>query len=278
MRIPDWIVLTAILGVVLWALFSGARKADAPEAPPPEITGVDTPLLQGPNPFDEEVLVQIGDVSDGVGTAFSLDRDNGVWVTAKHVVDGCARVGLLYGGGRVLMIDRQNVVTSPDSDVAILKTRRAPHSLNFMEEGELRLNQSGFHIGYPQGEPGEVTSRLLSRSRLITRGRYRADESVLAWAEMGRTRGINGSLAGISGAPVFDQNGNVLGVTVAESPRRGRIYTAAPESLSQILDDNAIKLNVGETFPIGISTYGQEGDRLRRELAVVKVICRAQNS
>lgn len=271
MRIPDWIVLFAVLGIVLWALFSGARdKADAPEAPPIEIIGNNGSLLPQPHPYDEEILVQIGDAADSVGTAFSIDS-KGLWMTARHVVDSCENVGLMYGGGRVMPV--LEVTKSDSSDIAILTTKRAPRSLEINPSEDLRLNQAGFHIGYPQGQPGEVSSRLLSRSRLITRGRYRNEEPVLTWAEMGRTRGLKGTLAGISGGPVFDVNGKIVGVTVAESPRRGRIYTAAPESLARALNAKELSAPTSDNFTVGTGTYGQEADRLRRELSVVKVIC-----
>jgi serine protease Do len=60
------------------------------------------------------------------------------------------------------------------------------------------------------------------------------EEPVLAWAEQGRTSGLRGSLAGISGGPAFSANGQVIGVTIAESARRGRIYTAAPTSILRL--------------------------------------------
>lgn len=274
MRIPDWIIFIIVTGVVIFALFSGDKQADAPEAPPPESLEALAPLLPDADRYDEQILVQVGDAMDGVGTAFSLDQ-KGMWMTARHVVDGCGKVGLIFGGGRMMAVDR--VKTSPESDLAILYTLRAPRSLEIAGgETDLRVGETGFHIGYPQGAPGEVTSRLLARSRLITRGRYRNDEPVLAWAEMGRTRGLDGTLAGMSGGPVFDSDGAVVGVTVAESPRRGRIYTAAPESLAQLLSMNAVTPTSKSSFPIDIETYGREADRLRRELSVVKVICRAE--
>lgn len=272
MRIPDWIVFILILAVVVWALFSGDKDADAPEAPP-ILQDMSGPILPGPTQFDDEVLVQVGETSDGVGTAFAMDR-RGVWLTARHVVDGCADVGLQVANGRLLPVTR--VVTDTHADIAILYTLRAPRALDVAHRNDLHVGEAGFHVGYPQGRPGEATSRLLARSRLITRGRYRNEENVLAWAEMGRTRDIRGSLAGISGGPVFDQYGGIVGVTVAESPRRGRIYTTAPESLDSVIA--SIGLNdTGNAvrYPFDIGNYGAQADVLRSELAVVKVYCRA---
>jgi serine protease Do len=77
-----------------------------------------------------------------------------------------------------------------------------------------------------------VSSRLLGRETLQVRGRGKHDEPVLAWAEVGRTEGLEGTLAGLSGAPALDRQGQVLGVTIAEAPRRGRIYTTSPETFA----------------------------------------------
>ena len=145
-------------------------------------------------------------------------------------------------------------------------------------DGELKVGQFGFHIGYPQGRPGEVTSRLLARSTLSTYGRYSTSEPVLAWAESGRTRNLNGSLGGISGGPVFNTAGEAMGVTIAESPRRGRIYTTAPRTMQHFIDLEADLPTDGEqTRSLTARNYGAEGDSLRRNLTVVKVICRSRN-
>ena len=52
------------------------------------------------------------------------------------------------------------------------------------------------------------------------------------WAEIGRTDDLHGSLAGLAGAPVVDGQGRVLGVTLAERPRRGLVYTTTPETMA----------------------------------------------
>jgi hypothetical protein len=100
---------------------------------------------------------------------------------------------------------------------------------------------------------------------------------VLAWAESGRTEGLDGSLAGLSGAPALDSSGRVIGVTVAESPRRGRVYTTAPETvratLAQIGEAASSGTPIGEA--ITIDNYGRAADSLRRDLRVAQVICLA---
>ena len=69
----------------------------------------------------------------------------------------------------------------------------------------------------------------------MVQGRGARTEPVLVWAETGRTDGLKGTLGGLSGAPALDDQGRVVGVTIAEAPRRGRIYTTAPETTARTL-------------------------------------------
>lgn len=279
MRIPDWLVYAVVLVVIVTVLVSqGSERTPMvmvplePEsaAPAPERTPAG-PLLPEPDPFDERVLVQVGEPEDGVGTAFAINR-SGAWLTARHVVDGCSDVGLSVGNGRVVPVEA--VQTSNSSDLALLRTDRAPHAVVLEIDEPLRIGQAGYHVGFPQGAAGEASSQLLSRSRLVTRGRYELDESVLAWVETSRSAGLEGTLSGMSGGPVFDDRGAVVGVTVAESPRRGRIYTATPDAIRRFLDEHGLQAPEFDARPLAASNLEGEAERLRRELAVVKVICR----
>lgn len=294
MRIPDWVVYAVVLAVIVGTLFSsGSGERDDPFKAPAEIadSGVRIPPLERPDlpapadadegpalpeshPFDERVLVQVGAAEDGIGTAFAIN-EAGAWLTARHVVDGCTKVGLAVGNGRMVRVDE--VRTSDDTDLALLITDRAPVALKLDLDRELHLGEAGYHVGFPQGMSGEAVSVLESRSNLITRGRYAMEEPVLAWAERGRTEGIEGTLSGMSGGPVFDTDGAVVGITVAESPRRGRIYSASPESIRRFLDAQGLVAPGIEAHPISSASYEAEADRLRDSRAVVKVLCRVNH-
>ena len=100
---------------------------------------------------------------------------------------------------------------------------------------------------------------------------------MLAWAESDRSEGIEGTLSGMSGGPVFGKDGSVIGVTLAESPRRGRIYTATQDSISRFLEDEGLIAPGGEAHPLAASSYAREADLLRDERAVVKVLCRVSD-
>ena len=269
-RPPDWLVYSAVLGVLLIGSLKGRENANAPPAPPPpdETEGA---LLGPVPPLDPAVTVTTPDIpfQPASGTAFSVSRE-GRWVTARHVVEGCRRPAILVGGGRALAAD---VRLAPRADIAVLLTQGGPEPLAVASVQPLRAGQRAFHPGYPQARPGEVTSRLLGRETLKVRGRGERDEPVLAWAEVGRTRGLGGTLAGLSGAPVLDRQGRAVGVTIAESPRRGRIYTTSPDTFGPAVRglQRADEPLTGRA--VTIDNYGLVADHLRRDLRVAQVVC-----
>ena len=85
-------------------------------------------------------------------------------------------------------------------------------------------------------------------------------------------------LGGLSGGPVYDATGRVRGVIVAESPRRGRIYTASPETLDAFLTSQDVDLIGERPRPFEPENYGEEADFARRNLQVVKVACRVDGN
>lgn len=267
--IPDWLLYIIVIAAVVFVLFRLDQRADAPEALPdiPE-TGA---FLPPPSAYDPEVLVEVGPVASGMGTAFAISSE-GWWLTARHVVDGCARVGLVVSRGAAAPVTE--VKRALFADLALLRTSRADLALAVdTSEREFQVGQRAYHVGFPQGRPGEAYSRLIGRERLVATGRYKVEEPVLVWAELGRTSGLRGSLAGISGGPAIASNGQVIGVTVAESARRGRIYTAAPSSIMRLLRVEQVEAEGTPAPRLTPDNYGQESDDLRRSLAVAQVVC-----
>jgi S1-C subfamily serine protease len=223
------------------------------------------------SPFDPAVVVDVpAKAGPSAGTAFSIAR-SGVWLTARHVVDGCQRVAIVVGPGTGVAV---KVRVDPKGEAAMLYTEGGAAPLPLALSEPLRRGQRAFHPGFPQGEPGEASSRLLGRENLVVRGHGARTEPVLVWAETGRTEGLKGTLGGLSGAPALDVSGRVLGVTIAESPRRGRIYTTAPEVVSATLATSGRRADsgaIGEA--ITPQNYFYVADDLRRELQVAQVVC-----
>ena len=271
MRQLDFILYAVVLAVVLWALIGRDGENGAAPEPLPDHAERDGPMLPDPSIFDERILVMVEEPQDGIGTAFAINR-NGQWLTARHVVDGCRNVSLLVAPGRYVPVN--SVSLSSESDLALLTTGRSPRAVEIDLESPLVVGEEGFHVGYPGGQPGEVATRLLARSKLLSRGLRRTEEDVIAWAEVGRTRGLNGSLGGLSGGPVFGADGVVRGVIVAESRRRGRIYTTAPSSITDFLETEGVQPRDGRSTPFSVRDYGSRADDARNSLQVVKVACR----
>lgn len=269
-KLPDWLVYAAVVLALLIAAVGRQERADAPPPPPPVQAEEGLPL--GPaSPFDADVVVDVpGKAEPGAGTAFSI-AESGVWVTARHVVDGCSQAAIVVAEGRGV---EAKVEIDPRGEAALLSTDGGAPPLPLGLDVVLHKGDRAYHLGFPQGRPGEATSRLIGRENLVVHGRGARTESVLVWAETGRTDGLEGSLGGLSGAPAVDRAGRVIGVTVAESPRRGRIYTTAPETVRAALALNHRRpANFATGEAVTIDNYGRVADGLRRDLRVAQVIC-----
>lgn len=260
-KFPDWIIYGLLLLAFIFTAYGVEQDiviADAPESPD---LG---PMLPSDSPRDEVVLVDVATPESGMGTAFSINRD-GLWLTARHVVDSCTSVGLRIGNRKIIPVQAQIV---QNSDLAVLgsdwKRRPLPADL----ESRKQIGEIGYFFGYPQGIPGEVVGSLIARNRMKVRGRYTNDEAVLAWSELGRSRNLRGSLGGLSGAPVLDKDGEIIGVVSAESPRRGRIYSVAPRYLRGIITAPGEGVE-----PLSLESYGVAADKLRRDRRLAQVIC-----
>lgn len=268
-KIPDWLVYLIVIGALLWAAGGRRERADAPPAPPPP-DALEGALIGPSSAFDPLVLVEAPDTREPTsGTAFAL-TGRGEWLTARHVVEDCRTAAVLVSADSAV---EARVRASANADVALLTTAGGPTPLPLAVDRPLRVGQRAFHPGFPQGRPGEVTTRLLGRETLRTVGRGQRDEPVLAWAEVGRTEGLRGTLSGLSGAPALDGQGRVLGVTVAEAPRRGRVYTTAPETVTAALGGGRRGTEAARGETLTVENYGRAADTLRRELRVAQVVC-----
>ncbi len=279
-RLPDWSIYAAVVGVLVVVSLGRRENADTPPpAPTPFAAASDEAegeLLGPVTAFDAAVTINTPETpfQPSAGTAFSVAGD-GRWITARHVVEGCRRPALIVGDGQAVSA---SVRLAARADIALLLTDGGPAALPLARDNQLRRGQRGFHPGFPQGRPGEVASRLLGRETLQVRGRGQRDEPILSWAEVGRTKGLEGTLAGLSGAPTLDSDGRVVAVTIAESPRRGRIYTTAPDTFGPVAhrEQRAGSLNMGKVGPLEDVTtdnYGRVANGLRRDLRVAQVVC-----
>ncbi len=235
-------------------------REDGRALPPPR-TG--DPAFEVPIPAEQK---------SSSGTAFPLDA-RGTWMTARHVADGCSRVIIVTGPRQGYRVN--NVYIHRTADIAILRADRgAPYVA--LSDAQPRLEQTAYHFGYPKGQPGAVNSVLLGRANMRAVGRYATIEPVLVWAERERVPDSEDHLGGISGGPVFDRSGYVIGTTVAGSMRRGRVFTSDMSSIRAALERANVTPGAAanaERPQITAGDWVETGARLRRQLTVAMVVC-----
>ncbi|MBT4489219.1 MAG: serine protease, partial [Rhodospirillaceae bacterium] len=139
---------------------------------------------------------------------------------------------------------------------------------------------SGFSLGYPQGKPGDVHARAMGQARMKSVGRYHINEPILAWAEVTRRPSNLPALGGLSGGPMLDDQGRVVGVLVASSKRRGRVMTTAQSSIQELLAQfpEAQSSPGALPRPIDGASFTARGQTLRRDLTIAKVICKVRQA
>jgi len=249
-------------GLAIIAVGGPWKGAPPPRRPPP------SRVLAPPSLFDQAVWVSAPAAGAGAGTAFSV-ADRGVWLTARHVVEGCARTVILTGPGHGVAAR----VRLTQGETAVLFTTGGAPALPIAPADSLRRGERAFHPGFPRSHPGEAASELLRRANLLVHRRWFRAEPVLIFAELGRRPPVRGALVGLSGAPVLDSAGRVLGVTVAEAPRRRRIYATTPTSVGETLRAVGVAAAPNPGEKLDADDYGDVADTLRAQLSVAEVVC-----
>jgi S1-C subfamily serine protease len=269
-------------GVVILYFIGRYANVDLDDTPPrrplPHLPpGAEAPPVlvpEGMLPRDDHVPVTVEldrEVKNGVGTAFAVDG-NGTYVTARHVVDGCRAVYLVVAPRRLEKV--LSARSERSRDFAVLQTPRtgvAPFSLTTSAP---KRGDEGFMMGFPQGKPADVRASVIGRSEMRSVGRYSMREPVIAWVEGERRPGFGGSLGGISGGPVLNAAGEVIGTVVAGAPRRGRVYTTHP----RVFEDSGLlsTRRVGRAASGGVhrADFDAVGTALRSSLSIAQVYCR----
>ncbi len=238
-------------------------------------------VLPDISPSDPEILVQWGTSGgNATGTAFPVST-GGFWLTARHVVDDCARVGIFSSQTAQKGFWVQKVYVHPNADIAVLQTSRTPPAIAIRPVSKkLIVGQTGYHFGFPQGEPGDLLSELIGRRKLRKIGRQSFVEPAIAWAVKLQAPRL-GAFGGISGGPVLDRKGQVVGVTVAGNIRRGRVIASPPKTINEFLRFISIKPDGTPSANVSRKTLNEDafsfhGDNLRKNLSVAKVFCKGR--
>ena len=271
-RPPDWLIYIGVTVALLGAVLLGQLVGGPPTArgPPPSPATQSAPRGASA-PFEPTITVDVPTTfHPGAGTAFSVSS-GGVWLTARHVVEGCARTAIIVGPGQGVAAE---VRIDPRSETAVLITQGGAPALRMAPYETLKPGMLAFHAGFPHGHPGQVASRLIGHETLVLRGRRVRRESVLAWAESDEDGPLPKSLAGLSGAPTLDAEGRVIGVTIAQSRHHRQVYTTTPGALRASLIRAHIEPATGaQAAPMDPASFSRISGDLRGDLRIVQVVC-----
>ena len=149
-----------------------------------------------------------------LGSGFVIDGVEGIIITNNHVIEGADEVTANFNDGTKLKAEI--IGTDAKTDIAVLKVKpETPlQAVDFGDSEQIRVGDWVMAIGNPFGLGGTVTVGIVSaRNRDINSGPY--DNFIQTDASINR---------GNSGGPLFDMEGNVIGINTAIiSPSGGSI-------------------------------------------------------
>lgn len=268
MRNLDIAICSGFLILLLYSVWASQVFWDVPRPPSSDIAQVSD---FGPPPqFDDIELVSPATPAPRVGTAFSISY-RGHWLTAKSNIAGCENLGIEVAAGHYLRADL--TITSPKENIAVLESEPISDGLRLAEVGQLDSGMLGFLVGYPKMKAGEIALRLLSPLHRTKAKPAQNLLPVISWAETGRTNGLWGDLKGINGSPLISAQGDVVGVAVGHSRRRGRFYATGLAGIATLLAEAEITPRGEGVPPLGLTDYGDGADALRRTHQIVPVVC-----
>lgn len=140
-----------------------------------------------------------------LGSGFVIDP-SGLIATNHHVIEGADEIVVNFNDGTRLMV-AEVVGKDPTTDIALLRVRpkKPLAAVSFGDSGRMRVGDWVMAIGNPFGLGGSLTVGVISATRRdISAGPY--DEYLQTDAAINR---------GNSGGPLFDMNGQVIGINTA---------------------------------------------------------------
>mgnify|MGYP002713077875 CR=1 FL=1 len=165
--------------------------------------------------------------SNALGSGFVTSED-GYIVTNNHVIEGADEISIEFFSGAKL--DAELVGTDPKTDIALLKVKSAtplPY-VNFGNSDVMRVGDWVMAVGNPLGQGFSVSAGIVSARNRELSGTY--DDFIQTDAAINR---------GNSGGPLFNMDGEVIGVNTAIlSPNGGSIgigFSMASNVVSKVV-------------------------------------------
>ncbi|MFN4204456.1 MAG: DegQ family serine endoprotease [Tabrizicola sp.] len=166
--------------------------------------------------------------SEALGSGFVISED-GYIVTNNHVIEGADEITIEFFSGKKLKA--KLVGTDPKTDIALLKVE-SDKPLEFVSFGNSDLMRVGdwvMAVGNPLGQGFSVSAGIVSARGRELSGSY--DDYIQTDAAINR---------GNSGGPLFNMDGQVIGVNTAIlSPNGGSIgigFSMSSNVVSKVVD------------------------------------------
>jgi serine protease Do len=149
-----------------------------------------------------------------LGSGFIVDGKEGVIVTNNHVIDGAEEIQVNLHDGTKLKAELIGKDTKTDIALLKVKSQKELKAVKFGSSSGIRVGDWVMAIGNPFGLGGTVTVGIISaKARNINSGPY--DDYLQTDASINK---------GNSGGPLFNMDGEVVGVNTAIiSPTGGSI-------------------------------------------------------
>lgn len=204
-----------------------------------------------------------------VGTAFRLYLD--VWATARHVTESCRELVMLDGGkprDRAVLL-REHA----SADIALVAAGTASVRLPISTRGPVE-GRHAYAYGWPEDKPGAVRLALLGSVRIRGSRSFPIDAVANTWAIVEVDPAGLAGFGGISGGPVLDEAGTVVGVAIASNSRRGTLSSAAWTDLSSLAAEGQAVAHARSGDPVPAGSWATHGEALRRNGAIRQIYCR----
>lgn len=199
-------LLPSVVGIATTQTLKGGQKGAAPELPPGSpLQDLFKDFFGGNKGAPRRI--------SSVGSGFIIDA-GGLIVTNNHVVAGAEQIAVTLNNGETLKA--RLVGRDEKADLALLKVqpRKPLPAAHFGDSNRTRVGDWVIAIGNPFGLGSTVTAGIVSaRNRDIDAGPY--DDFIQTDAPINK---------GNSGGPLFDMDGNVVGINSAIfSPTGGSV-------------------------------------------------------
>ena len=149
-----------------------------------------------------------------IGTAWALTGSD-TWLSARHVTDGCRQLSFL-GGNRL-----PAATGHPAADISAIALGRRHRNALELSRDPLTSGEDVYLVGFPSGDAAAVFGTVTGTGTLDHRALGHR-ETIVVVAQRKRVPSGSADLGGISGGPVLDADGNVVGTVIGGSARRAR--------------------------------------------------------